>query len=45
MYIFLNAGIYLYKIFLFYPVHTLYVIIVRDGKLKKNAIKRAFAGK
>lgn len=44
MYIFFN--IYLYEIFFFYPVQILYMIIVRDGKAKKkNAIKRAFAGK
>lgn len=43
MYIFFN--IYLYEIFFFYPVQILYMIIVRDGEAKKNAIKRAFAGK
>lgn len=43
MYIFFN--IYLYEIFFFYPVYILYMIIVRDGKAKKNALKRAFVGK
>lgn len=44
MYIFFNI-FFLYEIFLFYPVQTLYMIIVMDGKAEINAIKRAFAGK